>query len=213
MEPLTAPNTQCDVCQINPSVGVCGQCGQRAYCESLECLQKDWSIGGHMEDCPNGRQKRVSSIRRIVDGDTVIVTMQDPKEEINVRLVGIDAPERQQTYGTEATRALQQLMRRYASQLYLCVSVDEPYDRYGRLLGTFFALSKRRWINLNRTMVRQGAAWAYRADPRYTDDQLVAQTKKRGLWSASLPPPTEPYKFRQMQRHLTTSAFAVISDS
>ena len=51
-------------------------------------------------------------LKRISDGDTVVTT-----EDTRIRLWGIDTPERNQRYGSDATAALTQMLNN--QQLYL----------------------------------------------------------------------------------------------
>ena len=63
-------------------------------------------------------------VERIVDGDTVYL-----KDGTKVRLLGIDTPERDQPYGTQATRNLNKLI---GGKVFV---VEKDTDRYGRLVG------------------------------------------------------------------------------
>lgn len=87
----------------------------------------------------------------ISDGDTITILTPD-KQSIKVRLVEIDAPEKDQPWGQKSKQALSDLI--YSRN----VTVDSAgNDRYGRTLGTVF-LSDR---NINKHMVENGNAWAY----------------------------------------------------
>ena len=63
-------------------------------------------------------------VDRVTDGDTIVLM-----DRTRVRLHGIDAPERDQPYGSMATAALEYMVSR---SVYL-MEVDE--DRYGHLVG------------------------------------------------------------------------------
>ncbi|WP_238582310.1 thermonuclease family protein [Cellvibrio sp. OA-2007] len=87
----------------------------------------------------------------ISDGDTITILTKD-MQNIRIRLVEIDAPEKNQPWGQKSKQALSDLI------FSLNVTVDSSgQDRYGRTLGTVF-LSE---INVNKHMVENGNAWAY----------------------------------------------------
>ena len=71
------------------------------------------------------------------------------------------------------------------------------YDRYDRLLG-------RIWLgdrDINREMVREGHAWAYRqylTDQSFLEDEAAAKTERIGLWS--VPDPVAPWAWRRGSR-------------
>ena len=122
----------------------------------------------------------------IVDGDTIKVG------GIPVRLEGIDAPESWQTCnrdgriygcGQQATQALANLI---AGQSVQCEIAGR--DAYGRALGVCTAAG----IELNRTMVRDGWAFAFiKYSDRYAADQTAAEAAKAGLWAGSFVKPWE----------------------
>jgi endonuclease YncB( thermonuclease family) len=124
----------------------------------------------------------------ITDGDTIRVLRG--KEQVRVRLHGIDAPERKQAFGTRA--------RQYAGELAheKLVRVDvKGTDRNGRTVGAVILPNGR---NLNHELVRAGFAWHLR---RYAphDRELArleqeARKAKRGLWTD--PAPVAPWEFR-----------------
>jgi endonuclease YncB( thermonuclease family) len=114
----------------------------------------------------------------VVDGDTL--GFGDKR----VRLFGIDAPERGQSQGRYATRALKDLISGEA----LCVRPIER-DRYGRIVARVYLEDGQ---DLAQVMVCEG--WA-RAATRYTSayarDMHDAQCASKGLWAtaAGIPDP------------------------
>ena len=112
----------------------------------------------------------------VFDGDTVTLLDDLDKAKFRIRLSGIDAPEKKQTFGTAAKKHLSGLV------LGKMVSVRfKKVDRYGRIVGTI-------WIDgedINRRMLRDGMAWHYSRfdkNPEYAAAERVAREKKRGLW-------------------------------
>ncbi len=102
---------------------------------------------------------------RIIDGDTI------RHKRRKIRLNGIDAPERDQPYGSEATRALARKLRRGKVTCRL-----EGKEGYGRHLGTCYVKGE----NVNEWMVRNGYAWSYWT-PRYRRQEELAQRERKGV--------------------------------
>src|SRR5215218_1321352 len=93
----------------------------------------------------------------IGDGDTLTL-LTGTREEVRVRLAGIDTPERGQPFGDRARRALSDVA--FGRQVRVVVA---DTDRYGRTVGRVFAGG----LDVNADLVRSGAAWVFR---RYSDD-------------------------------------------
>lgn len=120
------------------------------------------------------------------DGDTLTL-LTVTKQQIRVRLHGIDAPELTQAFGATAKTALSDLV--FSKQVD--VQVIER-DRYGRTVGRV----KVGKTDVNLEMVRQGFAWWYRdyakKDTALAAAETEAKQAKRGLWAdASAQPPWE----------------------
>ena len=128
-------------------------------------------------------------VTSITDGDTLRVINSLGDSQI-IRLYGIDAPERDQPYGTQATNALRQKLSN--SQISI---VQQDIDDYGRIVATIF-LDER---NINLEMVAQGHAWWYEffapdnRELELANDQ--AKNLKLGLWKS--PNPVDPYEWRR----------------
>lgn len=118
------------------------------------------------------------------DGDTI--TILAGKEQVKIRLFGIDAPELKQPYGKKSKRFLSNLI---AGQI---VEVKENgNDRYGRTIGTIFLNGE----DINAQMVESGYAWAYRRfSKKYAPQESEAKFEKRGLWRDD---PIPPWVFRR----------------
>lgn len=126
-----------------------------------------------------------AKVIKISDGDTIMI-LQD-KQQIKVRLFGIDAPELKQPYGKKSKQFLANLI---AGEV---VEVEENgKDRYKRTLGIIHFKGQ----DINAQMVLNGYAWAYVKYSRiYVDQEKTAREKKRGLWQSSNPTP--PWKWRK----------------
>ncbi len=87
---------------------------------------------------------------RVVDGDSLYLDSHEPQ----IRLWGVDAPERDEQGFTAATDEL----RRLADGKQLkCQEVDQ--DRYGRTVARCFLSDGR---EINRLMIESGTATEYR---------------------------------------------------
>jgi micrococcal nuclease len=124
----------------------------------------------------------------VTDGDTLSVRCGNATP-VKIRLSGIDAPERRQSYGTRSRQSLADL----------CFRRDATYevqdiDRYGRTV----AVVTCNGVEANRHQVETGMAWVY---SRYNKDrelpalQEQAKAAKRGLWAD--PQPVPPWEFRR----------------
>jgi ATP-dependent hsl protease ATP-binding subunit hslU len=121
----------------------------------------------------------------IHDGDTI--TILQGKQQIKVRLFGIDAPELKQTYGKKSKQFLANLI---AGEV---VEVEESgKDRYKRTIGTVYLGG----TDINAQMVANGYAWAYRKfSKKYTAQESQAKKQGLGLWRDKEPIP--PWEWRQ----------------
>ena len=125
----------------------------------------------------------------VYDGDTIEV-LHDGKDE-KIRLYGIDAPEKTQDFGQEATQ--------FTSDTVLRKTVEVKamdIDRYGRTVG----LVTIDGACLDEELVKAGLAWVYTKHckesfcAQWKNLQEEAKGKKIGLWS--MPAPTPPWDFR-----------------
>lgn len=128
----------------------------------------------------------------VVDGDTFKAKVQGVV--MKFRLQGIDAPERDQPYGSKSTALLEQLLR--DRQLVLVFS---DVDSYGRIVTQAWVGD----VNVNEEMVRRGAAWF---DAEYSDDERLyvvengARDRKEGLWDLPARERIEPRIWRKAKR-------------
>ena len=136
----------------------------------------------------------------IKDGDTIEI-LKDGKP-LRIRLYGIDAPEKNQDFGSRA--------RQFTSDLVFGKLVDleiKDTDRYGRTVGIIYLADGR---SLNEELVREGFAWHYKAyskDPALAVLEEAARKAKRGLWAG--PTPIAPWEFRKGRRTKKQQAPAV----
>lgn len=128
----------------------------------------------------------------VTDGDTLKARCGEPGsyEEVRIRLVAIDAPEKRQDFGNRSRQHLSDL----------CFQADAKItiyylDRYGRSVANVECNGK----DAGAEQVRAGMAWVW---DRYAKDhqylyplQEDAKMNRRGLWS--MPNPQPPWEFRR----------------
>ena len=144
-------------------------------------------------------EAEVAKVIAVLDGDTVLLmdtdTNRAPPRFYKLRLADIDAPEKAQAHGEQATQALAQLV------LQQTVSVTTvATDSYGRAIG-LIALKPGTNIenSVNAELVRRGWAWALSRSrsPYLRVAQQEAQRDRRGLWAAGNPIP--PWLWRKQR--------------
>ena len=128
-------------------------------------------------------------VTHVSDGDTVWVRPLGGGVARKLRLQGIDAPERCQLWGPQASTALHVLL---LSQVVQVQSLGQ--DSYGRTLAHVFYQG----VDVGGWMVATGLAWSYRFQGQpgpYDAQQAQAQALQRGLFSQSSA--LNPYAFRR----------------
>jgi len=127
----------------------------------------------------------------VSDGDTVRAVDGDDVER-RIRLVGVDAPETAQPFGTVARRRLADLV------MGKVVAVDDRgEDAYGRTLARLEVDG----IDVSRQMVADGMAWhftRYSADADLAAAEAAARAAGLGLWRD--PNPMPPWEWRATER-------------
>lgn len=126
----------------------------------------------------------------VTDGDTVKILVD--REQVTVRLAGIDAPEKGQPFGKVSREALAGLV----FEKDVVVEVTGK-DGFGRTLGTVYVGK----ANVNEEMIRTGFAWRYAKyskSPKMIELESAARTAKLGLWSD--PSPIPPWEWRRGKR-------------
>lgn len=137
---------------------------------------------------PSDAARSTSTDVRVVDGDSLRIG------DRNIRLVGIDAPERAQTCrdgrnrewacGTAATARLTELIARGP-----VTCTPKGHDRYGRTLAV---CSSGAVTDLGQALVREGYAVNYTFDDDgYADAEAEARAAGRGLWQGAFERPQD----------------------
>lgn len=136
----------------------------------------------------------------VTDGDTITVLTAD-RQQVRVRLYGIDCPEKKQAYGDRA--------RDFVGSAVFGRDVQVEvvgHDRYGRTLGIVSRPGDR---VLNRELLVNGLAWVYKKYckrpecAQWSDDEAAARSARRGLWKQENPLP--PWQWRKSKRSAATT--------
>lgn len=113
----------------------------------------------------------------VYDGDTITV-LTPAKEQLKVRLYGVDAPELKQPFGSRAKEELSSLV--FGREVRLQVS---QRDRYGRIVARVYVGD----TEVNVLMVQRGYAWWYRDYAKRAKEletaEREAKAARRGLWA------------------------------
>jgi micrococcal nuclease len=131
-------------------------------------------------------------VTHVTDGDTVWVQPDatgTPRKPVKLRLQGIDAPERCQAWGAQATAALASRVLHQRVQVR-----TRAKDSYERTLGNLRLGGE----DVSAWMVEQGHAWSnhYRHGlGPYAAEERQARAARRGLFAE--PGAIEPRRFRK----------------
>lgn len=120
-----------------------------------------------------------AQLLKVIDGDSLRVKYRGSTLEI--RLIGVDAPE----YGQEYSRKARDFTRDFCRDSPLRLEFDqERRDRYGRTLAYVHADG----VMLNEELVRAGLAVPIRIKPntrhfdRFREAETEARRERRGFW-------------------------------
>lgn len=140
----------------------------------------------------NQNQIIVMGKAKIIDGDTIHIGNN------KIRLHGIDAPELDQhcNYKGKDWKCGQQsktfLLHKTNLNTVNCRVID--IDKYKRYIAICFVDK----LNINKTMVNNGWAIAYRYYSKdYIDEEFIAKKNKLGIWKGQF---EEPYLYRKKNK-------------
>ena len=114
---------------------------------------------------------RVTEINRVVDGDTIDVTIDlgfDLFKKERVRIAGVDTPEKrtrnleEKALGIDATNWLKEKLESAVNgddDLIIRTELKGGVGKYGRLLGWCYIGDGD--ISINEQMISEGYAWSY----------------------------------------------------
>jgi endonuclease YncB( thermonuclease family) len=160
---------------------------RRQLCRTLVAALALWSFVA-VADIIDGE------VVGITDGDTLTL-LDGERHQHHIRLMGIDAPEKRQAFGTRSREHLAEL----SFQRDAVVEFTKR-DRYGRIVGKVVVDGQ----DVGLAQIRAGLAWHYRQYAReqvpadrdlYTAAEVLARLARRGLWVDESP--LAPWDFRQ----------------
>ena len=114
---------------------------------------------------------RVVEINRVLDGDTIDVTIDlgfDLYKKERVRIAGVDTPEKrtrdleEKALGIDATNWLKEKLESTIAgddELSIRAELVGGVGKYGRLLGWLYVGDSN--VSLNEQMITEGYAWEY----------------------------------------------------
>ena len=146
-----------------------------------------------------------AKVLRVVDGDTVHVEDEAGKK-FKVRLTGIDAPEKNQSYGLASTYHLRELLLNKIVFLKSKPRKGMPYsvDRYNRVLAKIILDGR----DVNLSQVLSGYAWHFKRYQKqqtpkdrelYSQAEIDAKKNELGLWGEKNP--IAPWKWRKIKNN------------
>ena len=134
---------------------------------------------------------RVVEINRVLDGDTIDVTIDlgfDLYKKERVRVAGVDTPEKrtrdleEKALGIDATNWLKKELEdaiNGESELTIRTELKGGVGKYGRLLGWLYVGDAD--VSLNEQMIGEGYAWPYDGGTKQKDfEELRVLRRSRG---------------------------------
>ena len=131
---------------------------------------------------------RVTEINRVLDGDTIDVTIDlgfDLYKKERVRVAGVDTPEKrtrdleEKALGIDATNWLKEKLESTLSgndQLSIRTELVGGVGKYGRLLGWLYVGDED--VSLNEQMITEGYAWAYDGGTKQKDFEELREIRR-----------------------------------
>jgi micrococcal nuclease len=148
------------------------------------------SLGAARARGPAAGSELRGTVVKVRDGDSMV--LRRGGANVDVRVFGVDCPERGQPWSARAKSFTAGLV----GNREVVVTVKDV-DRYGRIVGDV-VLGGR---DLAHELLREGLAWYYRryaSDPTLERLEADARAARRGLWSE--PSPVPPWRFRSERR-------------
>lgn len=147
---------------------------------------------------------QIGKVHRVIDGDTIIVTLNGAKEK--VRLIGVDTPETVdprrpvQYFGKEASAFTKKHIEGQTVRLDI---PGQDRDRYNRILAYVYRASDDFFINYE--LIKQGYGFAYTKYPfKYMKEFRKAERRARenglGLWARAISARTKPENAGQVTK-------------
>ena len=131
---------------------------------------------------------RVTKINKVLDGDTIDVTIDlgfDLYKKERVRIAGVDTPEKrtrnleEKALGLDATNWLKDKLTetiKGEDELTIRTELKGGVGKYGRLLGWLYVGEDT--ISLNEAMITEGYAWAYDGGTKQKNFEDLRQIRR-----------------------------------
>ena len=132
---------------------------------------------------------RVTEINRVVDGDTIDVTIDlgfDLFKKERVRVAGVDTPEKrtrdleEKALGIDATNWLKKKLEDTIDgdeELTIRTELKGGVGKYGRLLGWLYIGDEI--VSLNEQMIDEGYAWEYDGGTKQKDFEELREIRRK----------------------------------
>ena len=132
---------------------------------------------------------RVVEINRVVDGDTIDVTIDlgfDLHKKERVRIAGVDTPEKrtrdleEKALGIDATNWMKKNLEGAVAgddDLIIRTELVGGMGKYGRLLGWLYIGDAEQ--SLNEMMIREGYAWEYDGGKKRKDFEELREIRRQ----------------------------------
>ena len=131
---------------------------------------------------------RVTKINKVLDGDTIDVTIDlgfDLYKKERVRIAGVDTPEKrtrnleEKALGIDATNWLKEKLDGAIvgdDELTIRTELVGGVGKYGRLLGWLYIGDSV--LSLNEQMITEGYAWAYDGGTKQKDFETLREVRR-----------------------------------
>ena len=131
---------------------------------------------------------RCLEINRVVDGDTIDVTIDlgfDLYKKERVRVAGVDTPEKrtrnleEKALGIDATNWLKEKLESAIAgddDLIIRTELDGGVGKYGRLLGWLYIGESE--VSLNELMINEGYAHSYDGGTKNMDLEALREVRR-----------------------------------
>ena len=132
---------------------------------------------------------RVTEINRVLDGDTIDVTIDlgfDLYKKERVRVAGVDTPQKrtrnleEKALGIDATnwlkKKLEDTIAGDGDELAIRTELVGGRGKYGRLLGWLYINEDT--VSLNEQQITEGYAWAYDGGTKQKDFEELREIRR-----------------------------------
>jgi len=134
----------------------------------------------------------------ITDGDT-FTGLTDDKQIVKIRIYGIDAPEKNQAFGSRSKQYLSSLIFGKQVRIHLQLTKrGKPKRSWDRFVAWVYTSDGK---DVSAEMLKAGMAWHYKkydSTPEYANYEIKAKKARVGLWVDKNP--VAPWNFRRRKK-------------